>query len=317
MRFARTLAATIGLFAAAGAQAASFADGFTAGLVFGDSLSDPGNLYAATGGAAPASPPYFDGRFSNGPVWSEVFTADFAAQGKFALNVAYGGARAVSDADGAPDFPDQIGFVEAAVPVAALGARPIAAIWFGANDIFDAVNAQSPSAEVEAAAVEAAEAIARNAGRLMALGVNDFLIVNQVDLGAAPAYATFNPADAADATLGAQTFNAALAGEIENLRGAGANVYDVDAFALFEAFLADASAFGFDDVSTPCVIGASVCDQAGLAGKLFWDPVHPTAAGHAIIADTVAARLAPVPLPAGGALLAAALVGLAALRRRA
>lgn len=37
-------------------------------VVFGDSLSDNGNLFAQTG-QPPA--PYFQGRFSNGPVWVE------------------------------------------------------------------------------------------------------------------------------------------------------------------------------------------------------------------------------------------------------
>src|SRR5271156_6180365 len=36
--------------------------------VFGDSYCDVGNLYLATGGAE-AAPPYYDGRFSNGPIW--------------------------------------------------------------------------------------------------------------------------------------------------------------------------------------------------------------------------------------------------------
>ena len=38
-------------------------------IVFGDSLSDNGNLYAAAG---VPGPPYFEGRFSNGPTWVEV-----------------------------------------------------------------------------------------------------------------------------------------------------------------------------------------------------------------------------------------------------
>jgi len=37
-------------------------------VVFGDSYCDVGNLYLATGGAE-AAPPYYDGRFSNGPIW--------------------------------------------------------------------------------------------------------------------------------------------------------------------------------------------------------------------------------------------------------
>jgi outer membrane lipase/esterase len=36
--------------------------------VFGDSYCDVGNLFAATDGADPA-PPYYMGRFSNGPIW--------------------------------------------------------------------------------------------------------------------------------------------------------------------------------------------------------------------------------------------------------
>ena len=39
-------------------------------VVFGDSLSDNGNQYKNTG--QPPSPPYYNGRFSNGPTWSRV-----------------------------------------------------------------------------------------------------------------------------------------------------------------------------------------------------------------------------------------------------
>src|SRR6266536_3488274 len=45
-------------------------------LVFGDSLSDTGNVLAVTepvlAEAIPISPPYFQGRFSNGPVWVDI-----------------------------------------------------------------------------------------------------------------------------------------------------------------------------------------------------------------------------------------------------
>ena len=36
--------------------------------VFGDSYCDVGNIFVATGGAEPAAP-YYNGRFSNGPIW--------------------------------------------------------------------------------------------------------------------------------------------------------------------------------------------------------------------------------------------------------
>lgn len=40
-------------------------------IFFGDSLTDNGNLYRGMLGLAPKSPPYFKGRFSNGPTWSD------------------------------------------------------------------------------------------------------------------------------------------------------------------------------------------------------------------------------------------------------
>src|SRR5439155_21476778 len=59
---------------------------FTKLVVFGDSLSDTGNVYAVTAGAVPPSPPYYAGRFSNGPVWAEYLAAALALP---AVNYAY------------------------------------------------------------------------------------------------------------------------------------------------------------------------------------------------------------------------------------
>ena len=52
------------------------ASSFSSVIVYGDSLSDNGNLYALSGDTYPPSPPYYDGRFSNGPVAVEQLAAD-------------------------------------------------------------------------------------------------------------------------------------------------------------------------------------------------------------------------------------------------
>ena len=75
-------------------------------VVFGDSLSDNGNLYAITSAvhrvidAVPIIPdePYYQGRFSNGPVWNEylamhAFHLDIHDSKQY-LNEAYAGAWA-------------------------------------------------------------------------------------------------------------------------------------------------------------------------------------------------------------------------------
>lgn len=52
---------------------------FSQFFVFGDSLSDTGNTLTATGGTIPVptsssgQPAYFQGRFSNGPIWVDDF----------------------------------------------------------------------------------------------------------------------------------------------------------------------------------------------------------------------------------------------------
>src|SRR5215472_939964 len=66
-------------------------------VVFGDSLSDTGNAYLFTDGAA-AGPPYFQGRFSNGPVWVEVLAGELglpapAPSLSGGANYAFGGAE--------------------------------------------------------------------------------------------------------------------------------------------------------------------------------------------------------------------------------
>ncbi len=64
------LTAAVGLYTLV-AAAPEQAEAFNQMVVFGDSLSDTGNVFAASGGFFPPSPPYDGGRFANGPVWVE------------------------------------------------------------------------------------------------------------------------------------------------------------------------------------------------------------------------------------------------------
>ena len=71
--------------------------------LFGDSLTDTGNISELTFGLAPGSD-YFDGRFSNGPVWAEVMAQQFGLASPThsrggGSNYAYGGAETGSGGD--------------------------------------------------------------------------------------------------------------------------------------------------------------------------------------------------------------------------
>ena len=68
-------------------------------VVFGDSLSDNGNLYEYLKHQLPVSPPYFKGRFSNGPVWVEALLKSYYSSHStdHLLDYAFGGAGVMED----------------------------------------------------------------------------------------------------------------------------------------------------------------------------------------------------------------------------
>ncbi|NNF51372.1 MAG: SGNH/GDSL hydrolase family protein [Gammaproteobacteria bacterium] len=84
-RFLASLLLALGLALSgyAGAQATA---PFTQIIVFGDSLSDSGNVFSVSGSPPP---PYFGGRFTNGLVWPEVLASTWDVP---LTNYAYGGA---------------------------------------------------------------------------------------------------------------------------------------------------------------------------------------------------------------------------------
>ena len=112
-----------------------------AGLVaFGDSLTDVGNRYAATGGTDPASPPYDAGRWSDGPLWVEHLAAGLGLPAP--IPSALGGTDyASADArtalsgyahNGSANIGTQITSYLAAHPV--VDGRQLFVIWGGTND---------------------------------------------------------------------------------------------------------------------------------------------------------------------------------------
>lgn len=316
MRIALTLAA----LALAGTAQAAGIDRYSSFFIFGDSLSDNGNLFAATGGTTPAAP-YVDGRFSNGPVWNESIAADFAAQGSVTANFAFGGAQAVTNAGQIPDLPLQLGLFGASVPGAALGAQPLASLWFGSNDLFAAIddfaNGLASIGDVAATGRAAADAVAAGATALSLAGITDFVIFNLPDFGSLPNYALFEPGSVDAANAGSDAFNDQLARNIIDLRSQGFRVIDIDANSLFDDLLADPTQFGVLDATNPCFIpGFALCTAEEVGALAFFDPVHPTATIHAAIADAVSAEIAAVPLPLPALLLASGLLGLGLVGRR-
>src|SRR5215216_6220032 len=105
--------ALIALLFALGSAASARAEPITQIVVFGDNLSDTGNVFAGTG-TPPA--PYHAGRYSNGPVWVEHLATKLGVAGPTpsllgGTNYAFGGAESGTgtSAKGTPNVRDQVG----------------------------------------------------------------------------------------------------------------------------------------------------------------------------------------------------------------
>lgn len=319
-RSLRVLAGTFVLIALT-AQAATAAP-FSKVVFFGDSLSDTGNVFLSTTGAVPASP-YYNGRFSDGPVWLEYLAAGLGLPGNSAPifvggnNYAFGGARTGATVSPVPGILAQLGLWAAGNPVADPDALYV--VVGGGNDLRDArsayqTNSAADQAGRQAAAAAAAGNIGTALGVLASRGAKNVLISTVPDLGQTPEAALLGLVlSSSDASA---RFNALLPGLLGVGTGLGLNMSLLDMAGLASAVIADALTnggvtYGITNVLTPCGTFAGSIGQP-CASSLFSDALHPSARAHQLIG---AAALASVPEPASIGLLLLGLGVLAARRR--
>jgi outer membrane lipase/esterase len=277
----------VGLLALAGFVGGAQASPYSDLVIFGDSLSDTGNVLALTAAFAPPSFPNFagaPGRFSNGPVWTETLAAGLGlpngakasnllyagAPGVIAIgptggtNYAFGGARTgLGGSAGATTglFGQLIawnGSVFGSTLTRTADSNALYVLLAGANDLRDARNANGGATAADAAARSAAAAtVATNLthaiGLLAQAGARHFLVPNLPDLGKTPeAIGLGKAAASTDVTL---KFNTDLAGDLAGL----------DAFFM--------GSFGVDlDIRTPDLFGQvdNIYDDAvNQAGAIY------------------------------------------------
>ena len=311
-RFAGLAAAALAaIFAAPFATATPAGAGQTypALFVFGDSLSDAGNAWLATNFAEPISPPYFFGRFTNGRVWAQDLaialnlprlTPSRAGGRDYAVGGAQSGTTVVHSANPS-DLPAQLASFATKAPHPRKGA--LYALWIGANDL-SAILADSATLGVAGVQGAVAQVVANEVyaiATLHAAGAENFLVLTIPDLGKVPAVTALGPVASADASQLVAAFNTALVGAMTQEAAAlRVKMTFVDTYALIDAAVADPKAYGFTDVTTPCWTGNYTSATSGTLcsigwyrqnDHLFWDHMHPTAAGHAQVAKAVEAVL--------------------------
>ena len=297
---------------------------FTTVVVFGDSLSDTGNIAHVTQSQFLVRFPadntllgfdYTDGRFTDGSdtqpaavsyfgVWAEQLAASFASKPavKDALdggtNFAYGGATTQDGTatlsetfDGIPvsitihNMGQQVTDYLSGSPAPVPNAHTLYILWGGANDLY-----ADDSAAGVTAAVQREVALVQ---RLVTAGGTYFMVPNLPPLGGVPDYASGSSAAALNAA--AASFAAQLAQALGALKisaaaqGQTVTIYQPDIFTLFGTVAANPRALGFGNIT---MAAQNVSDDPDT--YLIWDGLHPTTVGHHYVAAAAANLLTPL-----------------------
>jgi phospholipase/lecithinase/hemolysin len=307
--FRRTLGVVLVLFVSLQANAAQpLYGGF---VVFGTSLSDPGNAYALRGGnntppdyllsafLVPGAPYARGGHhLTNGAPWVVQLARSLGLSGSVqpayrsesgkAANYAVDGARARDDGR-------NVNLTEQVTQFLAdhSGNAPVDRLYIveiGSNDVRDAFELLLLGADGGAALQAALESLSLNLQRLYAAGARQFLVVNVPDIALTPAIGIVDSllpgmGVKALATSLVQTFNAAVDALLMQLPP-DADIKRLDVFSKLYDIVADPAGYGLTDVVTPCLaVEGPPFSCRRPDDYLFWDGIHPTKAGHAIFAE--------------------------------
>src|SRR5580658_8010352 len=223
------------------AQASSI-DGIYA---FGDSLTDVGNIYAATGGAAPAAP-YVNGQFTNGNVWVQDLVSDLGLAPltpsllggtDYAYGTAESGVTAFNTSVPDTDLTGATGQLAQYQATHAADPNALYTIWIGSNDLSDILTGQLPSqygGDIGAVVGNIYSAVSTLAG----IGAKNFLILTVPDLGETPEVLAGGPAESAGASFLSSSFDTPLTNGIPGLAAADSvHVSVLNTYALLETIV--------------------------------------------------------------------------------
>ncbi len=294
-------------------------------FIFGDSLSDVGN-------AANIQDLNHEGRWSNGLVWCEYLAEKLGVDAAFSsknyasgegfsagnINFAYGGAMTsfgTTSITGILSIDEQIygeknilghiiaqdkGFMRYG---ANFGSNDIVAMWAGANNLFFAGTILILE-DFEGTARRAANDMLANISNIISSGAKNILLLNLPDIGLTPCYVN-DPVGKANASLFSSVFNATLQGGLADIESfhPDVNLINIDMFAMFNEILANPSLYGFSHTSVALLDvynNSNMPSQEEASKYLFYDDVHPTTAGHSMLANLIYAQ---IPEPADYALI--------------
>jgi phospholipase/lecithinase/hemolysin len=224
---------------------------FTKLVVFGDGLSDQGRFGKLTDNRYPPSPPFYEGRWTNGPTWVEIMAQQTGIPLRAADNYAQGGATTgvyninepTRQALGLPAEAPIRGVLaqvdaflqETSTP----DAQALYIVWAGGHDFGSYLDYGQPDLR----AYPPADNIRQAVERLAAAGAKHFFIGNMPDISNTPQY--FGTAKGQEAAELVRVYNEALHQLSVRLRETmGIRIELFDAAAIFTEIAMNAETFG-------------------------------------------------------------------------
>jgi len=245
---------------------------FTALYVFGDSLSDTGR------NPAPA-PAYYDGRYSNGPLWVEYLSAQLGLPYDAANNFAVSGSTT----------SNLLAQIAGLTPSANLQSG-LFSIVSGGNDFFD----NAPVLHVNDAAwgvvvTNAVMNLTNAVSALYAIGAREVMVGNLVNVGQTPAFLASPPGYGNYVDSKVALFNALLAPALTNVaqHNPGLRIYALNDNVAFSNLLSASATFGLTVTTNGALEDPNLTDKSFTgpgADYLFWDSIHPTTKVDALTA---------------------------------
>jgi phospholipase/lecithinase/hemolysin len=270
----------VALLAGCGGQSDDETDGsgYSQIIVLGASLTDTGNASILTAATLPG-PGYYQGRWSNGPLWIDSLASQLAKPVRPSLaggtNYAFGGARTCAMPGATPSPTDMCGQTLSYLAAVQNKADPTALYVVDAssagNNISTAVGKDLASSVIT---TDAAFDITVILEALYKAGARRFLVSNVPDVGDTPRFRSKTPAEAAAASSLSIGFNHSLDLAVQAFRVAhsSATVKQVDLYA------ATKNTSGFSNTTQACFDADANTLCASPDTYLYWDSFHPTAA---------------------------------------
>jgi phospholipase/lecithinase/hemolysin len=293
-------------------------------VFFGDSITDNGNLYSKLK-FIPKSPPYYQGRFSNGPVWAEHLSNYFYQRyGVRSVNYAVGGATAIKRSvwDGFLPYYLKLeinSYLDSNDKTDK--ANVLYFLWIGANDYMS-----EKKQTVEALVQDVVDETLAQMKVLIDHGAKNFVFMDLPDITAAPYAKNLKPAEKERLKNISLLHHQKLAAAVDSLKKnyPESRFIYVDAYAIFNDIMANTDYYnkkyhknlinltdacwegGYtlkQDAANEKTVDIAIAEQVAAAYAmgatpckapqeyLFWDSIHPSVDMHEMFSSMLAERM--------------------------